>query len=139
MNVASSRKNCGVHLSEARRAQRLALEFLEQLAHPATQLALDDLFDLIKRDRRDLVLEFLELVDVGLGDQIRSRREHLAELDVGGTELYEPFPERNRLFRRASIPAALLLFRDKPTESIPVSEIAESVSGKEPHGGGEPG
>ena len=37
----------GVHLSEARRAERLGVERREQLADPRAELRLDDLFDVV--------------------------------------------------------------------------------------------
>ena len=41
----------GVHLSEARRAERLLVERREQLADSRAELLLDDLFDVGRRNR----------------------------------------------------------------------------------------
>ena len=45
--------------------------------------------DLAKRKGRDLVLEFGQLFDKIPRDQIRAGGKRLAELDVGGPQLFE--------------------------------------------------
>src|SRR5437868_9921443 len=80
-----------VDLAKARRAKWRLFERREQLAESPAQLVLNDVLDLIDRDLIDVVLKFFELVDVGPGNQIRSRRENLSELDVSRAQLDESF------------------------------------------------
>ena len=55
-DVASIAQYRGVNLAEARAAQRLRLEGLEELGHPRVQLLLDSFLDVVERHRRNIVL-----------------------------------------------------------------------------------
>ncbi len=63
---ASVAKRGRMRLAEARRCERLVVERRKQLADAAAELLLDDVFDVGERDRADVVLQALELLDVGL-------------------------------------------------------------------------
>jgi hypothetical protein len=82
-----------VHLPEARAAERLVVERGEQLPDAPAELRLDRRLDLGEPDRRHVVLQLLQLADVGRGQQVRARRQHLPELHVGRPELHEPLAE----------------------------------------------
>src|SRR5437868_5460567 len=82
-----------VYLTEAGAAERLRLERSEQLADARVQLFFDARLDFLERHRRHVVLQMRQLLDIGLGEQIRARRENLTELDVSGPQLHQPFAE----------------------------------------------
>src|SRR5437867_4338706 len=68
--------------------------------HVARQLRRDHLLDLLERNRRHLVDELPELLDVDVGQQVWARGEELAELDVSGAELLQRLPELLRTVAR---------------------------------------
>ena len=79
-----------VHLCDRGGGDRLGLDRDE---HVRGQLLGDDALDLVERHRRNLIHELLELLDVHVRQQVGTRREQLAELDVGRPELLERLPE----------------------------------------------
>ena len=78
-----------VHLAERCGRERSGVELGEGLRDPDAQFLGDDSFDLREGERLDVVLQARERVDVGDGEQVRARREELAELDERGPELLE--------------------------------------------------
>ena len=56
-DLAAAAQRGGVHLAEARGAERLVVEVVEQLADAAAELLLDRLLDVVERDRADVVLQ----------------------------------------------------------------------------------
>ena len=60
---------------------------------------------LFERERRHVVDELLELLDVDVRQQVRPRRQHLPELDEGGAELLQPFAKRSRALTRRRLVA----------------------------------
>src|SRR5688572_17112272 len=84
-----------MNLSEAGRPERLGIELGEQLADPAVQLLLDRLLHVLEGDLADVILKLRELPDVRGRKQVRARRQHLSQLDVGRAELDEALPERD--------------------------------------------
>jgi hypothetical protein len=66
--------------------ERLAIDACEDVAG---ECILDDPLDLLERQRRNLVDEPAELLDVHVRQQVRTRGEQLAELDERRAELLE--------------------------------------------------
>src|SRR6185436_14071000 len=129
----------GVHLSEAGRAQGFSLELLEQLADPRLQLGFDRSFDFLVRDRRHVVLELLELLDVRLRNEVRARGEDLPEFDVCRPELHETLAELDGLLRRDAVAVLALVFFDESAKPGFVGEVAEPVLREQTDCGSEPG
>ena len=96
-HVAAVRKQCRVDLSDRRRRERLGVDAHEDVWR---QFLRDHLADLLERDRRDLVDELAELLDVNVRQEIRPRRQELPELDVGRPELFERPAELARAVAR---------------------------------------
>ena len=120
-----------VDLPEARAAERLRIELREQLADARAELLLDDLLDLGEGNRIDVVLEMLQLVDVGLGQEIGPRGQHLAELDVRRAELDESLAERACALDDAVAVGGWLFFgvvSGEPFDPLPLREILEAVA-----------
>jgi len=61
--------------------------------------------DLRERKGGHLVHELRELVDVDVGQQVRTRREQLAELEEGRAQLLESLAELDRAFARSGAAA----------------------------------
>ena len=78
-------------------SERLGLEAREQLG---PEVLAHDLLDLRERERRHLVHELPQLLDVDIREQVRPRGEQLAELQVGRAELLERLPELDGAFPR---------------------------------------
>ena len=88
-NVLPVGKHRAVHLPDRRRGDRRELELQERTIHRQAELGLDDSAYLLERNRRGIVLEPTQLGDdVGRND-VRPRREQLAELDERRPELIE--------------------------------------------------
>ena len=96
-DLAPSAQASAMHLAKARRAQRLRVEEVEQLAQARTELRLDRLLDVLEGDRTHVILERLQLADVRRRKQIRTCGQHLSELDVRRPKLDEPLPKANRM------------------------------------------
>src|SRR5690606_14830964 len=75
-----------VHLSEARRGDRLAVERVEDLVDRPAELGGDDGFDPRSRDGWDAVLEPADRREVRLGDDVGAGAEDLGQLDEGRAE-----------------------------------------------------
>src|SRR5690349_6840709 len=124
-----------MRLTEARGGERLVVEGREQFAEPAAKLLLDDLLDVGEQNGADIVLKLFELVDVGLGDEIRARRENLPELHVRGPELDEALAERDRAFDGAvavGVVARGRLLGHELDEALSRGEVAKAVAGEQP-------
>ena len=137
-----SRRRGGVHLSQARRAERLGIERREQLAQPAAQLLLDRALHLLEGDRADVVLQPLELLDVRLGKQVRPRGQHLAELHVRRSQLDEPFAKAGRLL--VALGELLgrqlgLVVADEGDQSLLSRDVAKTEAREQADDGGEAG
>ena len=76
-----------VHLSQARRGDRLALERVEELVHGLLELGLDDVDDLRGWIRRHLILQRADRGEVGLREDVGPRAQELRELDERRTEI----------------------------------------------------
>ena len=85
-DVAPIREHRRVDLRDRRCRQRLWLEPCERTL---PEVLADDPLDLRERERRHLVDELAELLDVNVRKQVGPRREQLPELQVGGAELLE--------------------------------------------------
>lgn len=126
-----------VDLAQARRPDRILLDVLEQLAHAGAELGFDGVNHVVPGDRVDVVLQLLELQDVGFREQVRSRGEHLAELDVRGTELDESLAERHRLVRRSAV-SRVLVVGYQGAQSAAVREVGEAVAREQADRGSQP-
>ena len=69
------------------RRERLLVEAHEQLGERRAEARLDALLDLVERDRRDVVLELLQLGDDVGREDVGARRRDLPELDEGRPEV----------------------------------------------------
>jgi hypothetical protein len=72
-DVSSAAQHGRVHLAEARRTEGLLGELDEELAEAPAKLRFDHLDDLLEWNRIDVILQLLQLADVGLRKQIRAR------------------------------------------------------------------
>ena len=82
-------------LRDRRRRQRRLVELRERALR---EILRHDAANVFERNRRDLVDELPELLDVDVREQVRPRRQQLAELHVGRPELLE---------RASELPCAL--------------------------------
>ena len=73
--------------------------------HRVADVLADDPLDLLEGERRHLVHELRELLDVDVRQQVRARREQLAELEEGRAELLQRLAELDRALARRG-PAA---------------------------------
>ena len=78
-----------VDLSDRSGRGRPLVEFEEGLLDRQAELFADDALDLRERNRPDVVLELPQLDDDVGRDDVRARREKLAELDEGRAELLQ--------------------------------------------------
>ncbi len=65
----------------------------KQLVDRPAEIALDQLAELVERNRRQAVEQVLELVGDRLGQQVFAQAQDLAQLDVGRPEQLEAPPE----------------------------------------------
>ena len=109
-----------MHLADRRGGDRALRELDEELLDRQAKLELDDLFDLLERKRRDVVLELAKLEDDVRRHDVRPSREQLSELDEGRAELVEHLAE--------VLPAlgALAVARRRP--AAPREEICQPVA-----------
>ena len=91
-DLAPALQQRGVDLADRRARKRLLVDRREMLE---TDVFRDRLPERRERKRRDVVDELAELVDVDVREQVRPRREQLAELDERRPELLERFAEAN--------------------------------------------
>ncbi len=91
-----------MHLAQRRCRDGRPFERVEGLREPHAQLVLDDALDVSERKRLDVVLQTRERLEVCRRQQISARRKQLAELDEGGTELFQIGGEGER-FRRVAL------------------------------------
>ena len=84
------RKLRAMNLRNRSRRQRLGIDAGEQIR---IEVHAHDRENLLERNRRQLVDEPAELLDVDIGQQVGPRGEELPELDVGGAELLERVAE----------------------------------------------
>ena len=90
-----------VDLRDRGRGERLGVDARERLLSDGVA---DRALDPRERDRRNLVGELGELVDVDVGKQVGARRQQLPELHEGGAELLECRAELARaLTRRGTV------------------------------------
>ena len=82
-----------MHLRDARRAQRLLIDGLEDLVPAAVVLLLDDLEDDGKRQRLRAGLQLHELIAVLRRQEVRPHAHDLAELDKCRAEVLEDLAE----------------------------------------------
>ncbi|MFB6350742.1 MAG: hypothetical protein ABEN55_09825 [Bradymonadaceae bacterium] len=80
-------------LADTRGRQRLLVEVGEQLRDVTIQMLLDLAFDRLVVHRRDLVLELLELVDKPRRQDVRARRQDLAQFDERRPQILEDVAE----------------------------------------------
>ena len=129
-----------MHLSKTGAAERLGLELGEQLAEACAELLLDCLFDDGEGKRSDVVLEVLELPDLRLAKEIRTRREHLPELDVRRPEIHEALPEPSCPLDDA-VPVAggmlLGILGGEPLDPLALREILQPIAREEADRRGE--
>jgi len=65
------------------------LEAPERVRDPDAELARHDAFDVLERERDDVVLKTAQRFEVGRRQQVRARRQQLTELHVRRSELLE--------------------------------------------------
>ena len=92
-----------VHLGDGGGGQRCFAKRSEQLRQRGTKLRFHHLPNCINALRRQLVVQLLQLIDVGLRQQVTPHGEHLAEFKEGETKFLEGLPH---LFRRRPMPLA---------------------------------
>src|SRR6185503_4649941 len=121
-----------VNLADGRCRDGRFLEVEKELLDGQLELLLNDAFDLGVRDGRDVVLERLELEDDVGRDDVRARREKLAELDEGRPELVEHLPDAEAAVRAVrgdvDFPSAA---RAHPVRPVGVEEVPEAVLGRD--------
>ena len=101
-DLAPVREQRAMDLRDRRGCERLRIDPREEIG---VEVLADHRFDLLERNRRHLVDEPLELLDVNVRKQVGSRREQLPELDVRRPELFERLAKRTRaLGRRGARP-----------------------------------
>ena len=94
-HFASIPQNRAMHLAERCRSHRRRLECGEHLRNFGPQLLLHDPLDVGEGEWLDAVLQRLQRDDVLRRDDVGTRREDLAELDVGRPHLLERLGERH--------------------------------------------
>ena len=85
-DLAARAQQRSVDLRDRRTCERLLVEPSEDVQ---ADVLVDDPARLRERERRHVVDELAELLDVDVGEKVRPRGEQLAELHVGGAELLE--------------------------------------------------
>jgi hypothetical protein len=106
---------------------------VKEVVDTRTEFGFDDAGDLWKRQRIDVIVQRREFVDVRFREEVGTRGENLAELDVGRPEFDEPLPECAGLVRDFT-PVAVkpdVRVREGSKALVP-GEVGESVSGEEP-------
>jgi len=101
-DLAARAQKRAVDLRDRGARERLLLEPRENVQ---ANVLVDDPASLRERERRHVVDELAQLVDVDVGQEIGARGEQLPELHVGGAELLEPEPERVRALARRRLVA----------------------------------
>ena len=86
-----------MHLGDGGGGQRRFAERCEQLRQRGAQFDFDRRAHLVNAHRRQLVVQQLQLIDVGVRQQVAPHREHLSEFEKGQPQFLEGFPN---LFRR---------------------------------------
>ena len=84
-------------LRDRRGCERLRIDPRKEIG---VEVLADHRLDLLERNRRHLVDEPLELLDVDVRKQVGARREQLPELDVRRPELFERLAKRTRALGR---------------------------------------
>ena len=92
-DLAAVREKGTVDLRDRCRRDRLGIDPEEQIG---IEVLIDHCFDLRERNRRHLVDEPAELLDVDIREQVGTAREQLSELDVRRPELLERASELAR-------------------------------------------
>jgi hypothetical protein len=127
-DTASVRERRPVHLTDGRGGNGLLLEIEEELLDGELELLLDHALDLGVGDRRDVVLQRLQLEDDVRRDDVRARGEELAELDEGRPELVQHLPDAEAAVRAVGrdvdFPGAT---GPRPVRPVRVEEVAEAV------------
>ena len=82
-----------VHLRNRRRADGRLLKMVEEILQRQPQALLDDLPDLVERDRREAVEEVLQFVGDHRRQQVFADRHDLPQLDERRPEHFEPPPK----------------------------------------------
>ena len=90
-DLAAGAQQRAVDLRDRGARERLLVEPGERVE---ADVLVDDPASLRERERRHVVDELAQLVDVDVGQEVRTRGEQLAELHVRGAELLEAEPER---------------------------------------------
>ena len=83
------RQGRSMHLGDRAGRQRLGIDRLEHVFPRHAHLAFHDLDDLAFGERVDVILQRRELLDELGWQQVRSRREHLAQLREGRAQFFE--------------------------------------------------
>ena len=78
-----------MHLSERGGGERTFLEHREGLRQPHAEVRLDHFLDVGERHRLDAVLQPRQRFEIGGGQEIGARRQHLSELDERRPERLE--------------------------------------------------
>ncbi len=114
-HLPPGREQSRVDLRDRRGGERLRVEACED---PVPEVLPDRPLDLRERNRRHLVDEPSELLDVHVREEVGTRREELSQLDVGRAELLQRRPELARA----------LLGRGAVTDDADLSQDAHQAS-----------
>ena len=131
-----------VDLGDRRRRERRAVERLEHVLEARPEILLDGPAHVVERLGGDLVAAFLELVDQLRREQALTRRDDLAELDVGRPEVLggQPQPARDvaatGLDRRV-LPASLAPQPGDEGDGEPGDDGDHTAAGRDPCRSGE--
>jgi hypothetical protein len=123
------REGCAMHLADGRRRDRPLVELQEQALEREAELFLDHLLDVGEREGADVVLQAAELGDDVRRQDVRPRRQELAELHERRAELVEHLPQVLSALRRLPVDDvdARAAPREEVGQPMRVEPVAEAV------------
>jgi hypothetical protein len=131
-DLPSVREGRAVDLADRRGRDRLLVELGKQLVEAEAEVLLDDLLDLVERERTDVVLQSAQLRDDVRRQDVRSRRQELAELHERRTELVQHLAQVLAALRRLAVnvhPRAAP--REEVGQPVGVEPVAEAVADRD--------
>ena len=128
-----------MHLADRRGGDRRRVEVEERALERQAELALDDLLDLLERERPDVVLQPAQLGDDVRRHDVGPRREQLAELHERRPELVEHLAQVGAaLSRGVALERRALAPRQQVGQPVLLEEVAEAVPHRDLRDLGEP-